>query len=509
MEIKSIITKSVFLFMFSLSLMAQAPTVEWMTKIGHHGENEYGIAAYSIPGIVNPTTGGTASYVAGGSADWEGSRDILLVMFNAEGDSIWSNTIGTQNSTEYANAFHILPDGRYIFAGAFDTDLDPGGGIDMDADALIMITAENGDHIYSGHFGVDTINEQALDVTANLDSGYTFAGVVSYPNDGTDMQVYRLSHLGAPVCSYIHEESDGQIPYSIAALYDGGFVVVGDDKDHGTTRWRGQFYKALPCGAPEFMFSYPSDGYIKFRDVKQLADSGIVFTGLITHDVINTTPDLYIRKLDKNLNEVWTKIIGDVDKVETGNCVEETDDGGLIVGGTHTATAHSTTNFWAVRLDKDGEILWEKSVGTTSDDYLNSISVTDDGGFILCGNMREEGSYKFDMLVVKLGQDPVSVNLTDDIFPTQNTLLNNYPNPFNPSTTINYALSENIHVSLKIYDMLGREIRTLVDQNESVGYKSINWNGRSNSGTRVSSGLYIYRIIAGEFIQSRRMLLLK
>lgn len=503
MQIQRIFTSLFILFSISISLIAQVPSLEWMTTIGHQGEYEYGVAAYPITGVTTPS-GDTASYIAGGNADWEGSRDVLLVMFNSEGDSIWSNTIGTPSSHENLNAFHILPDGRYIFAGDFYTDLDPGPGIDMDADALVMITAGNGDHIYSGHFGVDTVTEVASDITANLDSGYTFTGVVYYEDNGGDIQIYRLTNLGAPVCSYIHEEADNQYPYSIAATFDGGFVVVGSDTDHGTFRWRGQFYKALPCGAPEVMFSTPSDGAVQFADVKQLSDSSIVFTGSITHSVINTKTDLYIRKLDKNLNEVWTRIIGDVDKVEYGSCVEETDDGGVIIGGTHTATAHSWTNFWAVRLDKDGEMLWEKSVGTESDDYLSSISITDDGGFILCGDSREVGSFKYDMLVVKLGPDPVSAIEIENFHPTENVLLNNYPNPFNPSTTIKYSISSPSFVSMKVFDVLGREVAKLVNEEQPQGNYEVAFDA-----SNLTSGIYFYRIHAGGFVETKKMILVK
>jgi aryl-phospho-beta-D-glucosidase BglC (GH1 family) len=85
----------------------------------------------------------------------------------------------------------------------------------------------------------------------------------------------------------------------------------------------------------------------------------------------------------------------------------------------------------------------------------------------------------------------------------------NYPNPFNPSTLIRYDLSNQTRVVLRIYDIVGREVKTLVDAVQEPGVRSVTWDGRDNAGKVVSSGLYVYRIRAGGFTQSRKMLLLR
>jgi hypothetical protein len=100
------------------------------------------------------------------------------------------------------------------------------------------------------------------------------------------------------------------------------------------------------------------------------------------------------------------------------------------------------------------------------------------------------------------------MGLTQDV-PQATTLLGNYPNPFNPSSNIQYALSEDAYVTLKIYNMLGQVVATLVDEPQTAGYKSIVWNGKNESGAGVSSGIYIYRMTAGNFVQTKRMLLIK
>ena len=84
-----------------------------------------------------------------------------------------------------------------------------------------------------------------------------------------------------------------------------------------------------------------------------------------------------------------------------------------------------------------------------------------------------------------------------------------YPNPFNPRTRISYSLNEIGHVSLAIYDILGRHVRRLVDQTKPVGEHSSVWNGRDDNGNIVSSGVYIYRLIAKDRVATRKMLFLK
>ena len=93
--------------------------------------------------------------------------------------------------------------------------------------------------------------------------------------------------------------------------------------------------------------------------------------------------------------------------------------------------------------------------------------------------------------------------------PEQFVLYPNYPNPFNPVTTIRYDLSKESFVDIKIYDMLGNVVNNLLNTNQSSGYKSVQWNATNYKGAPVSAGLYLYTIQAGKFRQTKKMVLLK
>jgi hypothetical protein len=100
------------------------------------------------------------------------------------------------------------------------------------------------------------------------------------------------------------------------------------------------------------------------------------------------------------------------------------------------------------------------------------------------------------------GDDPIAT-------PTATYLAQNYPNPFNPQTTIAFGLKENGHVSLRIYDTAGRLVVILIDETRPAGNYASEWNGLDKNGSNVASGVYFYRIIAGEFEETRKMILLR
>ena len=100
-------------------------------------------------------------------------------------------------------------------------------------------------------------------------------------------------------------------------------------------------------------------------------------------------------------------------------------------------------------------------------------------------------------------------NDINNFIPKEFILHQNYPNPFNPVTTLRYDLPEDANVNISIYDMMGRVVKTLVNAEQITGYRSIQWDATNNQGQPVSAGLYLYTIEAGDFRQTKKMVLLK
>jgi hypothetical protein len=135
-----------------------------------------------------------------------------------------------------------------------------------------------------------------------------------------------------------------------------------------------------------------------------------------------------------------------------------------------------------------------------------AISTTDAvaGALLSDGMVSRAGAayiYKDILLAVEDGGQPAVPSAFD--------LNQNYPNPFNPSTVITYGLRNNTHVELTVHDLLGRKVRTLVNDNQGAGEHEVIWNGTNGSGESVAGGVYLYRLNAGSTIQTRKMVLLK
>lgn len=93
--------------------------------------------------------------------------------------------------------------------------------------------------------------------------------------------------------------------------------------------------------------------------------------------------------------------------------------------------------------------------------------------------------------------------------PTEFTLSQNVPNPFNPTTRVSFALPTASRVNLSIYNVLGQQVKTLVDDNMPAGYQDVTWDGRDSNGHTVASGVYFYKLRAGNFVDTKKMLMLK
>lgn len=109
----------------------------------------------------------------------------------------------------------------------------------------------------------------------------------------------------------------------------------------------------------------------------------------------------------------------------------------------------------------------------------------------------------------KLTNIKVEIIYGDAPLPYDYELFQNFPNPFNPSTSVMFTVPKNGLVTIKVYDMLGQEVATLVNEVVDRGVYTVNWDGLTNQGSYVASGNYIYRMVAGDFVKSRKMMLIK
>ena len=145
-----------------------------------------------------------------------------------------------------------------------------------------------------------------------------------------------------------------------------------------------------------------------------------------------------------------------------------------------------------------GEYVWEHDMDFLA--YSQAIN---------CENFSPDHCFESDTVLFSVWLSGALLSVDEETLPAKYSLHQNYPNPFNPVTTLRYDLPENSYVNVTVYDMLGREVKTLVNTTQDAGFKLVIWDATNDYGKPVSAGVYLYKIQAGEFVQTKKMVLLK
>tara|TARA_Y100000022_G_scaffold6823_1_gene5550 strand:+ start:788 stop:1807 length:1020 start_codon:yes stop_codon:yes gene_type:complete len=169
---------------------------------------------------------------------------------------------------------------------------------------------------------------------------------------------------------------------------------------------------------------------------------------------------------------------------------------------------------WELTDHLDTFSLYSDSVGAELGDGFNRAwEKFEDGNYNDFGCVLSPSycwGYDIDLWVGAVhSADVVNIDNYNVIFPERLRIYNAYPNPFNPITSLSYDLPEEGLVNITIYDMMGRIVKTLVNGSQNAGFNSVQWNATNDRNEPVSAGLYLYTIQAGEFRQTKKMVLLK
>jgi len=190
--------------------------------------------------------------------------------------------------------------------------------------------------------------------------------------------------------------------------------------------------------------------------------------------------------------------------VPPGNLVHIDTDGSLLLSVPMGASGIPMSSPVVGDLDNDGDL--EVATGSTEGAHIydySTVSTVDIAWPMYRGSARRTGYIDDILTAVPEDEDP------QPAVPGRYALHQNYPNPFNPQTAIRYSLAQAGPARLAIYNVLGQEVVTLVDRHQAAGAHEIVWNGADSGGRAVTSGLYFYRLQAGEFSETRKMVLLR
>ena len=193
-----------------------------------------------------------------------------------------------------------------------------------------------------------------------------------------------------------------------------------------------------------------------------------------------------------------------------GNAIAVNGSGNIYVTGWSSGTG-LMIDYATVNYDPNGNELWvQRYNGPGNYNLARAIAVDGAGNVYVTGESEGIGTHR-DYVTIKYVQNGSDVK--DETGsrekPSEFTLFQSHPNPFNQSTKIEFALAKSGFVSLSIYDVLGRRVRTLVSERLSPGYKSVLWDAKNGAGNDVASGVYFYQLRVGGFSESRKLVLLK
>jgi len=201
--------------------------------------------------------------------------------------------------------------------------------------------------------------------------------------------------------------------------------------------------------------------------------------------------DVYFIKTDRDGGTLVTKTYGGT-RWDVGLSTTEVSDGGYVITGYTHSFGAGFDDVYFIKTNQIGDTLWTVTYGGLNYDRGHSAKQTSDGGFIITGLTLSYGGGDSDVYVIKTESD-VGVE-EEEFFQNYTGSCRFEPNPFSDRITIRYELPQRGHVKATIYNLLGQEVTSLVDESRPAGSHAVVWDGRDSSGRRLSSGTYFLRL---------------
>ena len=480
------------LFVLFTLVFAQAsfgqpnPDTLWTRLYGGSGRDE----AYSVQ-----RTDDGGYIVAGWSTSFGINRgsDLYLVKTNSLGDTLWTRTYGgTLN--DFAHSVQQTTDGGYIVAGATSSF---GAG---DYDFYLVKTDSQGDTLWTRTYG-GSGHDWAWSAQQTDDEGYIVAGYTLSLGAGLyDFYLVKTDSQGDTLWTRTYGGNEDDVAYSVQQTTDGGYIVAGYSESFDADTADVYLVKINGQGDTLWTRTYGGSGGDGAYSVQQTTDGGYILAGYSWSFSAGFWGDIYLVKTNSQGDALWTRTYGGSSD-DYAHSVRQTADGGYIVAG---GTRSFGADFYLVKTNSQGDPLWTRTYGGSAVEEARCVQQTADGGYVLAGYTESFGAGGYDFYLVKTGPDIAPAEPLKNPFPTDYALSPSWPNPFNPMTMIRYDVRKTGHVSLRVFDLLGREVATLVQGTIPAGSYTIAWDAAD-----FPSGIYFCRMEAADFVQTRKMLLVK
>jgi len=453
----------------------------------------YGGTDYDIGNSVQQTSDG--GYIITGAAKSfsAGDYDVGLLKTDPNGNLVWLKMFGGPN-LDVGYSVQQTTDGGYIIAGKTES-YSLGLG-----DVWLFKTDSTGNLVWSKTFG-GTLDEYGSSVKQIAGGGYIIAGsTTSFGYGSADVWLLKTDPIGNLVWSKTLGGINLDIGLSVAVASDGGYVVTGRQSSISAGGEDVGLLKTDTDGNLLWFRNFGGTENDGGEDVKETADGGFIITGYTASFTLGQK-DVWLIKTDSEGIQQWSKSFGGTLN-DVGYSVVQSQDGGYIVAGVTNSFGAGSADMGLLKTDSLGNLIWITSIGGPNADVATDIMRTSDGGYIITGVTDSFGAGLDDVWLVKLEPDITSVE--KNLITKNYNLSQNYPNPFNPNTIIRWQQPETGLATLKIYDVLGREVTTLVNEELSAGEYKVEFNGNG-----LTSGIYFYKLKSGSFVETKKMILLK
>lgn len=548
------ILSAVFGFLIAGTLFAQG----WVRTGGGSGlDDGIGVAVDAFGNVfVAGCFQGSAS-VGGIPINSYGGLDMFVAKYSPAGSVLWVRTGGSSGGDE-GRAVTTDSAGNVYVTGYFSSNasfsghsVSSKGGYDMyvikyDADGNFAWIRSGGGYDHDDGYGIAVDNNGNCYVAGGWRDEAYFDDDTLSSFGGYDGFIAKYSALGNQV--WVKRVSAGcsddrglrlQIdPEGILRLsgYFYSTILTSWESGMASRGSRDAFYMSLDQdGNPISSVHIGGPGEESGNDTWVDALGNVYYAGHFSSTVqfgpsISLTSiglgDLFLAKYNPAGNVLWARQGGGGGD-EYGMTVAGFDNG-VVYGGPFLGIAVFSDTFLissgdydavVAKYTHDGDFVWARKMGGTGHDYTYNLCADQDGNVYVAGHFTGTATFDDttisghgdrDFFVVKIASDGNITGTTDDKnIAYRFSLSQNYPNPFNPTTEIQYALPSSARITIKVYNILGQLVRTLVDAEQNAGLHTTTWNGTNETGETVSSGVYVLRLEAEGASLSRKMTFIK
>ncbi len=534
--------KVVFFTVFIILSVGKTFSQDWAKLYGTQGIDIGNCVAIDHAGNVYVT----------GLSNYSANMRCTLLKYSSTGNLIWERTfLGVGSGYGKGEKLLIDPQGNiFVFASIY--------GFSQNYDFYIIKYDQSGNEISSARYGDVSADEDIADAAFDNNGNIVVAvNAWTISNGQTDIFLLKYNNMCVvqSFAAFAHStwyESAGKIVINgLGDIFMAGSVrVSGGNSDVLVAKFNSQL---------QYQNVYMYAGYVNDEDYAASIclhpAGGVIIAGMTKNTSVSS--DFTIIKLSNNLTYEWMN----ANNFQfAGSNASDVTIAGSRIYATGTAGTGYISKALTVAYDFNGNIIWSHAYGrdtvsnggnagfciktdnignvfvagksvslaTKEDamilkyssagvlqfaynyngsafemDYFNSL-ITDSNGKIYACGFTFVGTNNCDFITVKLTGSLTGVNGTNNEIPDGFNLSQNYPNPFNPSTKISFSLPKASFVKMVVYDITGKEVEVLVNENMNAGSFEVDFNA-----SKLTSGVYFYRITADGFTETNKMILTK